>query len=131
ACTRGNALTVQLIMRMHYGTSYANAFWHGSCMSFGGGASTFYPLVNAAGLGHESTHGFPEQHSNLTYSGQSGGMNEAFSDMGGEATEYFWKGSNDFDIGREIFKDPNGALRYMCTPSADGDSIDNASQYTS
>jgi len=131
AYTGGPALSFQLVMRVHYGTSYENAFWNGSYMSFGDGASTFYPLVNADVSGHEVSHGFTEQHSNLTYSGQSGGMNEAFSDMGGEATEYFWKGSNDFDIGREIFKDPNGALRYMCTPSADGGSIDNASQYTS
>ncbi|WP_343225858.1 M4 family metallopeptidase [Noviluteimonas lactosilytica] len=131
AYTGGNALTFQLIMRVHYGSSYENAFWNGSYMSFGDGASTFYPLVNADVSGHEVSHGYTEQHSNLTYSGQSGGMNEAFSDMGGEATEYYWKGSNDFDIGREIFKNPNGALRYMCTPSADGGSIDNASQYTS
>ena len=131
AYTGGNALTFQLIMRVHYGTNYENAFWNGSYMSFGDGASTFYPLVNADVSGHEVSHGYTEQHSNLTYSGQSGGMNEAFSDMGGEATEYFWKGSNDFDVGREIFKDPNGALRYMCNPPADGGSIDNASQYTS
>jgi vibriolysin len=131
AYTGGPALSFQLVMRVHYGTSYENAFWNGSYMSFGDGASTFYPLVNADVSGHEVSHGFTEQHSNLTYSGQSGGMNEAFSDMGGEATEYFWKGSNDFDIGREIFKAQNEALRYMCTPSADGGSIDNASQYTS
>ncbi|HVQ32851.1 MAG TPA: M4 family metallopeptidase [Lysobacter sp.] len=129
--TGENALSFQLIMRVHYGTNYENAFWNGSYMSFGDGASTFYPLVNADVSGHEVSHGYTEQHSNLTYSGQSGGMNEAFSDMGGEATEYFWKGTNDFDVGREIFKDPNGALRYMCTPSADGGSIENASQYTS
>ncbi|UHQ20412.1 M4 family metallopeptidase [Lysobacter sp. KIS68-7] len=131
AYTGGNALTFQLIMRVHYGTNYENAFWNGSYMSFGDGASTFYPLVNADVSGHEVSHGYTEQHSNLTYSGQSGGMNEAFSDMGGEATEYYWKGTNDFDVGREIFKDPNGALRYMCNPPADGGSIDNASQYTS
>jgi hypothetical protein len=51
--------------------------------------------------------------------------------MGGEATEYYWKGTNDFDVGREIFKSSTGALRYMCNPPADGGSIDNASQYTS
>ena len=131
AYTGSNALTFQLVMRVHYGTNYENAFWNGSYMTFGDGASTFYPLVNADVSGHEVSHGYTEQHSNLTYSGQSGGMNEAFSDMGGEATEFYWTGSNDFDIGREIFKDPNGALRYMCTPSADGGSIDHASQYTS
>jgi Zn-dependent metalloprotease len=131
AYTGANALTFQLIMRVHYGTNYENAFWNGSYMSFGDGASTFYPLVNADVSGHEVSHGYTEQHSNLTYSGQSGGMNEAFSDMGGEATEFYWKGTNDFDVGREIFKDPNGALRYMCNPPADGGSIDNASQYNS
>ena len=131
AYTGGPALTFQLIMRVHYGTSYENAFWNGSYMTFGDGASTFYPLVNADVSGHEVSHGYTEQNSNLTYSGQSGGMNEAFSDMGGEATEFFWKGTNDFDVGREIFKSANGALRYMCTPRNDGGSIDHASQYTS
>lgn len=130
AYTGTNALTFQLIMRVHYGASYENAFWNGSYMSFGDGASTFYPLVNADVSGHEVSHGYTEQHSNLTYSGQSGGINEAFSDMGGEATEYYWKGTNDFLVGAEIFK-ATGALRYMCNPTQDGVSIDNAANYTS
>jgi Zn-dependent metalloprotease/PKD repeat protein len=130
AYTGYNALTFQLVMRTHYKTSYENAFWDGTTMSFGDGASTFYPLVNADVSGHEVSHGFTEQHSNLTYSGQSGGMNEAFSDMGGEATEYYWKGSNDFLVGAEIFK-ASGALRYMSNPPQDGGSIDNAANYNS
>ena len=128
--TGGKALTFQLIMRVHYGSQYENAFWDGSSMSFGDGQSTFYPLVSVDVAGHEVSHGYTEQHSDLTYSGQSGGMNEAFSDMGGEATEYFWKGSNDFLVGPEIFKG-SGALRYMANPPQDGASIDHASDYTS
>ncbi|MEO8673726.1 MAG: M4 family metallopeptidase, partial [Tahibacter sp.] len=124
------ALTFQLVMRTHYSSSYENAFWDGSTMSFGDGASTFYPLVSVDVAGHEVSHGFTEQHSNLTYSGQSGGMNEAFSDMGGEATEFYWKGSNDFLVGPEVFK-ASGALRYMNNPPQDGGSIDNAANYTS
>jgi len=124
------ALTFQLVMRTHYSSSYENAFWDGSTMSFGDGASTFYPLVSVDVAGHEVSHGFTEQHSNLTYSGQSGGMNEAFSDMGGEATEYYWKGTNDFLVGPEVFK-ASGALRYMCNPTQDGGSIDNAANYNS
>jgi vibriolysin len=124
------ALTFQLIMRTHYSTNYENAFWDGTQMSFGDGATTFYPLVSVDVAGHEVSHGFTEQNSNLTYSGQSGGMNEAFSDMGGEATEYFWKGTNDFLVGPEIFKG-TGALRYMANPTQDGRSIDNAANYTS
>jgi len=130
AYTTYNALSFQLVMRVHYSSSYENAFWDGSTMSFGDGASTFHPLVSVDVAGHEVSHGFTEQHSNLTYSGQSGGMNEAFSDMGGEATEYYWKGSNDFLVGPEVFK-AAGALRYMNNPPQDGSSIDNASQYTS
>src|SRR6476659_1649925 len=130
AYTGYNALTFQLVMRVHYSSSYENAFWDGSTMSFGDGASTFYPLVSADVAGHEVSHGFTEQHSNLTYSGQSGGMNEAFSDMGGEATEYYWKGTNAFLVGQEIFK-ASGALRYMCNPTQDGQSIDNAANYNS
>ena len=130
AYTTYNALNIQLVMKVHYKTSYENAFWDGSAMNFGDGASTFYPLVNADVSGHEVSHGFTEQHSNLTYSGQSGGMNEAFSDMGGEATEFYWKGSNDFLVGAEIFK-ATGALRYMCNPTQDGGSIDNAANYNS
>jgi vibriolysin len=130
AYTGGKALSFQLIMRTHYGSSYENAFWNGTNMSFGDGATTFYPLVSVDVAGHEVSHGFTEQHSNLTYSGQSGGMNEAYSDMGGEATEYYWKGSNDFLVGPEIFK-ASGALRYMNNPPQDGGSIDNAANYTS
>ncbi len=130
AYTGYNALSFQLVMRVHYKTSYENAFWDGSTMSFGDGASTFYPLVSSDVAGHEVSHGFTEQHSGLTYTGQSGGMNESFSDMGGEATEYYWKGTNDFLVGPEVFK-ASGALRYMCNPPQDGGSIDNAADYTS
>ena len=130
AYTGGKALSFQLVMRTHYSSSYENAFWDGAAMSFGDGASTFYPLVSIDVAGHEVSHGFTEQHSNLTYSAQSGGMNEAFSDMGGEATEYYWKGSNDFLVGPDIFK-AAGSLRYMNNPPQDGRSIDNAANYTS
>lgn len=130
AYTGAAPLSQVLLMKVHYGKSYENAFWDGTQMVFGDGASTFYPLVAEDVTGHEISHGYTEQHSNLEYTGQSGGMNEAYSDIAGEATEYFDRGSNDFLVGADIIK--NGtALRYMCTPSLDGGSIDNASQYTS
>jgi pseudolysin/vibriolysin len=99
-------------------------------MTFGDGASTFYPLVALDVTSHEISHGFTEQNSNLTYSGQSGGMNEAFSDMAGETAEYYDRGSNDWLVGQEIFKgSASQALRYMCNPTQDGASIDNAANY--
>lgn len=123
-------ISQKLLMRVHYSSNYENAFWDGSAMSFGDGATTFYPLVSMDVAGHEVSHGFTEQNSNLVYSGMSGGMNEAFSDMAGEATENYMKGTNDFLVGPEIFK-ATGALRYMANPTQDGRSIDHASNFTS
>jgi vibriolysin len=123
-------LTFQLQMRVHYSNNYENAFWNGSSMTFGDGASTFYPLVSLDVSAHEVSHGFTEQNSNLTYSGKSGGLNEAFSDMAGEAAQNFMNGSNDWLVGAEIFKG-SGALRYMNNPPQDGRSIGHQSDYTS
>ena len=121
-------LNFKLMMRVHYGSSYENAFWDGQAMTFGDGGSRFYPLVSLDVSAHEVSHGFTEQNSGLIYANQSGGMNEAFSDMAGEAAEYFMKGTNDWMVGRDIFKE-EGALRYMDDPSRDGVSINHASEY--
>ena len=123
-------LSFQLKMRVHYSSNYENAFWDGSAMTFGDGQNTFYPLVSLDVSAHEVSHGFTEQNSGLIYSGKSGGLNEAFSDMAGEAAEYYMKGTNDWLVGQDIFKG-NGALRYMNNPSQDGRSIDNQGSYTS
>jgi Zn-dependent metalloprotease len=123
-------LTFQLSMRVHYSNNYQNAFWDGSAMTFGDGGSTFYPLVSLDVSAHEVSHGYTEQQSGLVYSGQSGGINEAYSDIAGEAAEYYMKGTNDFLIGADIFKG-TGALRYMDDPTRDGSSIGHASDYTS
>ncbi|MEQ1513362.1 MAG: M4 family metallopeptidase [Lysobacteraceae bacterium] len=121
-------LTFLLAMRVHYGNGYENAFWDGSSMAFGDGASKFYPLVSLDFVSHEVSHGFTSQNSKLTYTGQSGGINEAFSDIAGEAAEYYMKGTNDFLVGAQIYKG-TGALRYMANPSKDGYSIGHASNY--
>ncbi|WP_196137632.1 M4 family metallopeptidase [Aliikangiella sp. G2MR2-5] len=123
-------LTFQLTMRVHYSNNYENAFWNGSSMTFGDGANTFYPLVSLDVSAHEVSHGFTEQNSNLTYSGRSGGLNESFSDIAGEAAEFYMNGSNDWMVGAQIFKG-NGSLRYMDDPTKDGRSIGHASDYTS
>ena len=127
-------LSIQLLMKVHYQSNYENAFWDGSAMYFGDGASTFYPLVSLDVTSHEISHGYTEQNSGLEYSGQSGGMNEAYSDIAGEAAEYFDRGSADFLVGADIVKASAGigdALRYMCNPPQDGGSIDNAADYNS
>lgn len=98
-------------------------------MTFGDGNANMYPLVSLGVGSHEISHGFTEQHSNLAYFGQSGGINEAFSDMAAQAAEYYSKQQCSWSIGEEIFKGKHEALRYMERPSKDGKSIDKASQY--
>lgn len=125
-------LTHGLLMRVHYAIDYENAFWNGQSMTFGDGRARFYPLVSLDVVAHEVSHGYTEQHSGLIYREQSGALNEAFSDMAGEAAESFNKNGAepDFLVGASIFKQSNGALRYMCDPTMDGISIDSARNYT-
>jgi Zn-dependent metalloprotease len=124
-------LPFQLTMRCHYSTNYENAFWNGSTMTFGDGYTRFYPLVSLDVSAHEVSHGFTEFNSDLIYAAQSGGINEAFSDMSGEAAEFYLRGSNDFLIGFDIFKNPTEALRYMGNPPQDGHSIGHVNDYYS
>ena len=121
-------LTQQLIMRVHYSNNYENAFWDGQAMTFGDGATTFYPLVSLDVSAHEVSHGFTEQNSGLIYSSQSGGINESFSDIAGDAAEFYSRGSNDWLVGAEIFKG-SGALRYFEDPTLDNRSIGDAWDY--
>jgi thermolysin len=59
--------------KVHYGSSYNNAFWNGSYMTYGDGdGSTFSPLVTLDICGHEMQHGITERTANLTYSGRIG-----------------------------------------------------------
>jgi hypothetical protein len=99
-------------------------------MTFGDGDTMFYPLVALDVVAHEVSHGFTDYHSDLIYHGESGGINESFSDMAGEAAKYYMRGTNDFMTGYDIFKDPDGALRYLYDPPLDGRSIDHVDDYS-
>lgn len=136
--TTKNGSPMKLSMVVHM-LNYDNAYWDGKQMTFGDGYNMFYPLTSLGVSAHEISHGFTQQHSNLQYYDQSGGMNEAFSDMAAQAAEVYayGVGKNSWEIGPEIFKAEGEALRYMYQPSKDckggtpGDwcSIDDASQY--
>lgn len=131
ALTQSDGTPMQLVMRVHYGSGYENAYWDGRQMTFGDGDTMMYPLVSLGVGGHEVSHGFTEQHSGLEYYGQSGGMNESFSDMAAQAAEFYSVGKVSWQIGPEIMKEDSGydALRYMDKPSRDGSSIDSADDY--
>ncbi|MFF4689249.1 M4 family metallopeptidase [Streptomyces sp. NPDC001307] len=118
--------------RVHYGSNYNNAFWDDSCfcMTYGDGdGTTFGPLVALDVAGHEMTHGVTSKTAALTYSGESGGLNEATSDILGTMVEWYANNSSDtgdYLIGEKIVKPGFGhtALRYMDKPSKDGNSAD-------
>jgi pseudolysin len=121
----------KIVMRVHYGKGYENAYWDGKQITFGDGGEQMYPLVSLGITAHELSHGFTQQHANLDYYGQPGGINESFSDMAMQAAEFYATGANTWKCGAEILKEDSGrdALRYMDEPSKDGNSIDSAEQY--
>ena len=118
------------INRVHYGRSYNNAFWSDSCfcMTYGDGDGvTFNPFDSLDVAGHEMSHGVTSRTAKLTYSGESGGLNEATSDIFGTMVEYYAANTNDspdYLIGEKLYKSGTNALRAMYQPSLDGKSAD-------
>ncbi|MFD4533122.1 M4 family metallopeptidase [Kitasatospora sp. NPDC058397] len=117
--------------RVHYGSNYVNAFWDDSCfcMTYGDGSGNTNPLTAIDVSGHEMTHGVTSATANLNYSGESGGLNEATSDIFGTMVE--WSANlpadpPDYLIGEKLNIFGNGKpLRYMDKPSKDGSSADS------
>jgi pseudolysin len=97
-----------------------DAFWDGIEVAFGDGRSInspYYPLVSIGIAGHELGHAFTEQHANLIYNKESGGLDEAFADMSAQASEFYTYQHNSWQIGAEIVKEKNKALRYLDEPT--------------
>ncbi|MGW0995124.1 M4 family metallopeptidase [Streptomyces sp. NPDC002523] len=116
--------------RVHYGNAYVNAFWSDSCfcMTYGDGAGNADPLTSLDVAGHEMSHGLTASTAKLNYSRESGGLNEATSDIFGTSVEFFANNTSDvgdYLIGEKIDINGNGTpLRYMDQPSKDGASAD-------
>lgn len=112
--------------RVHYGQNYVNAFWDGTKMTYGDGDGVnFGPLVSLDVAGHEMTHGVTENTANLTYSGESGGLNEATSDIFGTMVEFHAANANDpgdYLVGEEFDLKNHVGFRRMDDPIADGSS---------
>ncbi|MEU9410482.1 M4 family metallopeptidase [Streptomyces sp. NPDC048281] len=116
--------------RVHYGNSYVNAFWDDGCfcMTYGDGSGNADPLTALDVAGHEMSHGVTSNTAGLNYSGESGGLNEATSDIMGTGVEFYAANSSDvgdYLIGEKIDINGDGTpLRYMDKPSKDGGSAD-------
>ncbi|MFJ9619892.1 M4 family metallopeptidase [Streptomyces noursei] len=117
--------------RVHYGKDYVNAFWDDSCfcMTYGDGQGNNKPLTALDVAGHEMSHGVTSATAGLEYSGESGGLNEATSDIFGASVAFYAKNPAEpgsYFIGKKIDINGDGKpLRYMDKPSKDGQSLDN------
>ena len=126
-----------LNLYLHYSTSYLNAFWDGTRMTFGDGDASTTPLVSLDITGHEISHGLDERTANLTYSYESGALNESFSDIFGAAVEFFGDSATaNWTLGEDIgmifrsmsnpntYTDPDTYLgTYWATGSADAGGV--------
>ncbi|MFF3320874.1 M4 family metallopeptidase [Streptomyces sp. NPDC002889] len=116
--------------RVHYGNNYVNAFWSDSCfcMTYGDGSGNAKPLTSIDVAAHEMTHGLTSVTAKLVYSGESGGLNEATSDIFAAAVEFYGNNAQDvgdYLVGEKIDINGDGTpLRYMDKPSKDGSSKD-------
>jgi len=112
--------------RVHYGSSYANAFWDGAKMTYGDGTGNARPLVSLDVAGHEMSHGVTQALAALTYSGEAGGLNEATSDIFGSMVEFYAAAPNEpgnYQIGeKDNVRGDGKPLRYLYNPSLDGSS---------
>ena len=81
ACAKAN---------VHEGTDYVNAYWDGTDFHFGDGDGTEAdPLAVLDVCGHEFTHAVTEYSADLFYYGESGAINESFSDIFGVCIEFY------------------------------------------
>ncbi|KAL3874098.1 hypothetical protein ACJMK2_037160 [Sinanodonta woodiana] len=122
------ALREKIVIRVHYGSMFENAFWNGNNSTFGDGGEDLYPLTSLDVIGHEIGHGVTEQGSDLMYFGEMGGVNEAFSDMLGEAAEEYLRWS-DLVVGRDISKTVD-SMRSFEIPENDNSSVSHVKDFT-
>jgi len=108
---------------------FANAFWDSElkAMFYGDGDGFFGSFSGALDVvAHELTHGVTQFTWDGIYAGESGALNEAFSDIMGTAVEFFREpaGSGrqraDYYLGEDLtyfFDPPRNATRSMENPS--------------
>jgi Zn-dependent metalloprotease len=103
----------------HLGTNVENASWTGGWAQFGDGYGT--PYVGLGITAHELTHGVTGLTAGLIYQGESGAMNESFSDIFGTCVEFYVGKDKKEDIwmlGSELYS--HGSMRNMGNPKAQG-----------
>jgi Zn-dependent metalloprotease len=117
----GNGL--RILSYVHAGAGWENAGWVGGTsnfMQYGDGGAFFRPLTSLDVCAHEFGHGICQYTSNLTYQGESGALNEGFSDIWGASIENWAAPTKQtWLIGEEITL-TQPALRSMSNPNQFG-----------
>lgn len=96
-----------------------NAAWVGDKMIYGDGDGKTFTALSGANdvVAHEITHGVTQETANLTYSNQSGALNESFSDVFG-----YFVDNEDFEMGEDVYTPGKSgdALRSLSDPEKYG-----------
>jgi len=108
-----------LLSYVHYNNGYENAFWDGTEMVYGDGATRFRPLTAVDVCGHEIGHAVCSTTAALIYQNESGALNEGFSDIWGACVEHHLDPTKQtWLIGEDIDK-VHPSLRSMSNPNAE------------
>ncbi|XP_067951641.1 elastase-like [Watersipora subatra] len=107
---------------VHYGYQTEEASFRDKFFIFGDGNKNYYPMTALDIVCHEIGHGVTAWHGgNMEYLGESGALNEAYSDMLGETCDMFYNNKKNYLLGEDIMKPGKGeAIRDMCKPSRFG-----------
>lgn len=100
----------EVLAYVHVDNNWFNASWNGQFIQFGDGSSN--PLTHIDVAAHELAHGVTGTSANLVYAYEPGALNESFSDIFGNATEFFAQGTG----GSWLIGAANFVLRDMSNP---------------
>ncbi|GIE28718.1 hypothetical protein Ait01nite_017630 [Actinoplanes italicus] len=110
---------------VHRDVNWANASWSDTClcMTFGDGNAARKSYTSLDTVAHEMTHGLNFRTADLVYEGESGGLNEATSDIFGTLVEFY--ANNPTDRPDYLVSELSGPqpLRWMDEPTRDRKSL--------
>ncbi|MEA3497289.1 MAG: M4 family metallopeptidase [Bacteroidota bacterium] len=101
---------------VHYGTNLAFAMWDGLRFAFGDGDNTYNPYTSLNLYAHEFTHAIIEYTANLSYTGETGALQESFCDIFGICVDQYINPTTfNYSFGEQVTK-TSQPLRNFVSP---------------